>query len=51
MADRWHNSMRRLGHAFLALYGVALAYGVANVLVGLILDLAVAFELIDQSPL
>ncbi|MFP4500900.1 MAG: PspC domain-containing protein [Candidatus Hydrogenedentota bacterium] len=51
MANGWNTSLRRAGHAFLALYGVALAYGVANVLVGLILDLAIAFELIEQSPL
>jgi phage shock protein PspC (stress-responsive transcriptional regulator) len=51
MAGQWYNSMRRLGHAILALYGVALAYGVAHVLVGLILDLAVAFELIEKSPI
>lgn len=40
MPGAWNDSLKKAGHAGLALYGAALAFGVASVLVGLILDLS-----------
>lgn len=43
MANQWNQSLKRAGQAGLALYGVALALGVASVIVGAILDLVENF--------
>lgn len=43
LANHWNVSLKRAGQAGLALYGVALAFGVASVIVGAILDLVENF--------
>jgi phage shock protein PspC (stress-responsive transcriptional regulator) len=47
LANGWNDSLRRLGQASLAIYGVALAFGMASVLTGLILDLLQNRELLE----
>ena len=48
MANGWNDSLRRLGQACLALYGVALAFGMGSVLAGLILDLLQNRDLLES---
>ena len=43
LPNQWNVSLKRLGQAGLALYGVALAFGVASFVVGAILDLVQNF--------
>ncbi|HNR30572.1 MAG TPA: PspC domain-containing protein [Candidatus Hydrogenedentes bacterium] len=44
LANGWDQSLKKAGHAGLALYGVALAFGVASYLAGGTLDLVENFE-------
>lgn len=47
LANGWDDSLRRLGQASLAIYGIALAFGIASVLTGLIFDLLQNRELLE----
>lgn len=47
MANQWDVSLKRLGYAVLALYGVALAFGIGSILAGVILDLARNYEVMQ----
>lgn len=43
LANAWDLSLRRMNQALLALYGVALSFGIASILTGLILDFVKEF--------
>jgi phage shock protein PspC (stress-responsive transcriptional regulator) len=51
MANRWDISLKRLGYAVLALYGVALAFGIGSILAGVILDLIRNYEVVENLTL
>lgn len=44
LAHGWNESLKKAGHAGLAIYGTALAFGVASFIAGVILDLVENFE-------
>ncbi len=44
LANGWDQSLKKAGHAGLAVYGTALAFGVASFITGVIMDLAGNFE-------
>ncbi len=44
LANAWDYSLKRLSQAILALYGVGLSFGIASVVVGILLDVAQDFS-------